>query len=1330
MNEELLSQYVDRAAIQADTDFMVGQLKALKENFDLIKSMKLQISGAQSIGQAAQAFDKIKTAQNQATDSANKLAEAAARANAAQKAAKLVNDQLTDTVKKQKTVQDDATASVEKSVSSYEKIIKQLVQNQIASDKLRDQQSQLKKDYADSKITLEQYEASLEKVKTGQQELKISNQDLNKTLNNLEKEAQSAGGSLNELRAQLGLAQQAYDKLSGAEKGSQAGQEILKRVQDLDTAVKGLEFDSGRFGRNVGNYVGAFKEPFKILSSQLDDLKRKMETSDPSSAAFQQTAKQAAVLENILDRVSKGFISSRQEARAFEEAAIQVGLAVGQTDGKFLLLNEAIGEIKNGVQDIKAATAFQAQDAKIIVGITSAVNGLVGAYGAASAAVSLLGHDDEDSQKQMAKFQQLLVLINGLQQVANTLQTESGAIQLALAAKVGLLSAARKIQVLINGEAIKVIQQEVAANIALAESEGAVALSAEEAAAATSEYTAVNAAATSEALTAAAAMEAEAAAAGTATAATTGFTTALIASGIGAIIVAIGVAVAYLVVKIKEWTASSALSVKQQKELSDVLADQVESLQKIADLQDIASRKSLDALQHQLELEEKSGQNQYAILALKEQIAAKNAQIADDKYGTALAQAENKYVKEGLIGIDALHKAQTDYFEDLTAKTYTVSTIQKELSAALAQTDQQREEGGISDKEIDRIKERLDLAKSQQKAAQSNYDFVTKAEKDKTDTQNEQENLRTEKAKLTFDEQIQLELQAAKLRSDATIHSNELILSNEASTRDQRIAATKAILAAEIDSVNAEAAAKLKDPGITDAGRQQVQAQAAADRVKLVKDTREKIRVINVDYDKRDTDARAQQVQAQLTDRINADQVIIDNEKAGYDARLGAAVDSYNKKKEVIGSQMFLELSQVGLTEEQRKAIISKANSALLDNQRTFQKQQLDLFKDNQAKILADAQAFAELRQAQINRDEADAINALNKSLSNNILAVDSYEKRKKQITDKYAIQRLQAQVLADYAVVNSSKEGTAERANAEEKLSKDIEALTSANVDMQRARIKELVSAYEDAGKAIQDAIFAAVEGGLESQKNAIQNQIDLIAKQKDDAIDAENATADAAQDKADKIANINAKAQADTERLQLRQKQLDIQKAKYEKAKSIVEIIERTAAAVAEALPNIPLSIAVGLLGAAQLATVLATPIPQYRYGTGEDGHPGGLAVVGDGGRREPILLPNGDTLLSPSTSTVMDLPRGTIVMPSVEDIYETMRVNAFSRTLAYTGQVQDNGSAAIVTEVKRSMRRVEQAIANKPVAIVKNTFLGVEVSYATAKARWEWVNTNMQS
>lgn len=91
----------------------------------------------------------------------------------------------------------------------------------------------------------------------------------------------------------------------------------------------------------------------------------------------------------------------------------------------------------------------------------------------------------------------------------------------------------------------------------------------------------------------------------------------------------------------------------------------------------------------------------------------------------------------------------------------------------------------------------------------------------------------------------------------------------------------------------------------------------------------------------------------------------------------------------------------------------------------------------------------------------------------------------------------------------------------------------------------------------------------------------------------------------------------------------------AKRDRDLQLFEIAINTASAVVEALPNVPLSIAVGVLGAIQEGIVLATPIPKFAKG-GVMGSTG-MALVGEQGP-ELVRLPGGSRVFDNRTSERM--------------------------------------------------------------------------------------------
>lgn len=123
----------------------------------------------------------------------------------------------------------------------------------------------------------------------------------------------------------------------------------------------------------------------------------------------------------------------------------------------------------------------------------------------------------------------------------------------------------------------------------------------------------------------------------------------------------------------------------------------------------------------------------------------------------------------------------------------------------------------------------------------------------------------------------------------------------------------------------------------------------------------------------------------------------------------------------------------------------------------------------------------------------------------------------------------------------------------------------------------------------------------------------------------------------------------------LEKKKQELEYKKAVWEKATAVAQTGIATALGIMQAMatmpPNPVLAGVIAAMGAVQVATILATPIRAYAKGTGEKGHEGGLAMVGDGGKREVVVIGN-SAWLTPDKPVVVDLPKGAMVYPDVED------------------------------------------------------------------------------
>ena len=144
----------------------------------------------------------------------------------------------------------------------------------------------------------------------------------------------------------------------------------------------------------------------------------------------------------------------------------------------------------------------------------------------------------------------------------------------------------------------------------------------------------------------------------------------------------------------------------------------------------------------------------------------------------------------------------------------------------------------------------------------------------------------------------------------------------------------------------------------------------------------------------------------------------------------------------------------------------------------------------------------------------------------------------------------------------------------------------------------------------------------------------------------------------------------------------------AEADKAFSIARIITETSVAVVEALPNIPLSIAVGALGAIQLATVLATPIPKFAEG-GEMKEDGLMMINDHNSGRLELVERKGDLYMSTKKNAIVKGEQGDIIHKDAKGYFDNLSDSEISKDVNYYSMIaslQNNVRLANVHENKK--------------------------------------------
>lgn len=169
-----------------------------------------------------------------------------------------------------------------------------------------------------------------------------------------------------------------------------------------------------------------------------------------------------------------------------------------------------------------------------------------------------------------------------------------------------------------------------------------------------------------------------------------------------------------------------------------------------------------------------------------------------------------------------------------------------------------------------------------------------------------------------------------------------------------------------------------------------------------------------------------------------------------------------------------------------------------------------------------------------------------------------------------------------------------------------------------------------------------------------------------------------------------------------------LEQKQAKWQKANSIIQTTIATSQAIMKALAEAGpfagpiLAAVIGAMGAAQVAIIASQPIPKYAKGT--DNHPGGLAIVGDGGRQEVIETDNG-AYITPSVPTLVDIPKRAKVIPNLVD-YRKMSLH--SDALMLDRQMRNNNGEPVIVNVKNDYKNLERKMdmANQSMANLNKT------------------------
>ena len=420
----------------------------------------------------------------------------------------------------------------------------------------------------------------------------------------------------------------------------------------------------------------------------------------------------------------------------------------------------------------------------------------------------------------------------------------------------------------------------------------------------------------------------------------------------------------------------------------------------------------------------------------------------------------------------------------------------------------------------------------------------------------------------------------------------------------------------------------------------------------------------------------------------------------------------YNANREKQDIANSLEVVQKGSKEElalklrqldlQREAEIDAAEKTGEDvfaiDQKYSNKKQL-ILEENAAYQI---QFIAENAAAeQIIRDQtyqADIL-SLKKQLAEKKITQREYAEQEYQLTLDYVRKSNEAAIDALELELKTDNLSSDDRAKIAEELQKLKAELAQKEAEAEIAAIEKVTKADE---KSHKDRM-RSLQDWLQTAQQAIGSIGDLIATVYDGQItkieDEQDANNDAYDQDIERIEKkveygllteeeaevkkraAKEKTEAKNRELEKKKQELARKQAIWDKATSIAQAGIATALAITKSLPNFVLAAIVGAMGAIQVATIAATPIPSYAEGTKDGAHPGGKALVGDAGKREVVMY-KGMAWITPDTPMLVDLPKGAQVFPDVDDFGSLdWQNNSFAPMFSFLRNSEKGGAGTTV-------------------------------------------------
>lgn len=472
-----------------------------------------------------------------------------------------------------------------------------------------------------------------------------------------------------------------------------------------------------------------------------------------------------------------------------------------------------------------------------------------------------------------------------------------------------------------------------------------------------------------------------------------------------------------------------------------------------------------------------------------------------------------------------------------------------------------------------------------------------------------------------------------------------------------------------------------------------------------------------------------------------------DKEKKSLQEKL--TVLNTNVKK-VKGTERNNILAEIKDTNQRIKDVENKAAFERLKVQDAFGKRLQDLIdKQHQEKLKRQREAIQKINDyAQAEREAAKSaldvqysqdVQALNERLAAGEISQKEYNEKRARLDFAYHEASLKAEIayakklLAIQAITGKDvSKQLAALAMLEMQLS---DLVTKKVIDNESKKKKAIIEAF-DKLKEISSQVFSLIDSIIDAntitQKNALREQQDEAEKKAEREIEIVNAQAEQGiitqEEASRKIQVIEARKQAQKEQFERRNRDIELQKAKFEKAKTIFSISLELARALAS------LDFLKAAFAAAQLAIAIATPLPRYAKGKKKGEGKSSLSMVNEI-RDEVIRRKDGSVEMPKGRNVYTWIDKDDEVFSSKAAFLQQMQGSAMVDVAIKSSKgISENTYASLMikglertAQLEAENNQLLQQIADKPVQIMNGNGEMVEgmLAWASRKVKYnDWL------